>query len=68
MITTLLNYNIDFSNKIEFSNGEVINAKLSDDTMDFQEIKLENPILTKSVKFTITDVYSGSKFEDTCIS
>lgn len=54
--------------KLEFSNGKVINAKFSDDIMNFQEIKLESPILTKYVKFTITDVYPGSKYKDTCMS
>lgn len=54
--------------KIEFSNGESINAKLLDNIMDFQDINLEKAIITNSIKFIIVDVYKGSKWDDTCIS
>ncbi len=49
-----------------FSDGVKINLDLKD-TMDLQKIKIE-PHVTKSIKFTIKDVYKGSKYEDTCIS
>lgn len=38
------------------------------DTIDMQYIEFDKPIFMNKIKFTIRDVYKGSKWDDTCIS
>ena len=38
------------------------------DTMAMQYIEFDKPIFMDRIKFTIRDVYKGSKWDDTCIS
>lgn len=47
--------------------GSTGDFTLEDDGEKYQSIKLEEPVLTTAVVFTITDVYRGEKYDDTCI-
>lgn len=51
---------------LEFSNGEEQIIELEDNFIREQEIKVDDKI-TSYIKFTILDVYGGSKYDDTCI-
>lgn len=51
---------------LEFSDGEEQIIELEDNFIREQEIKIDDKI-TSYIKFTILDVYSGSKYDDTCI-
>lgn len=53
---------------VEYSDGTSEIIDLEDMTLSKQEIKLDNTKKTKYVKFTIMEVYNGSKYDDTCIS
>ena len=53
--------------KIEFSDGSYIEKTLEDSEY-WQEIGLNNTVKTSTIKITILEVYSGSMYQDTCIS
>lgn len=57
---------------IEFSDGTTIDAELediySDDGDLYQELDFGRTIKTRSVKITANSVYSGTKWNDMCIS
>lgn len=51
---------------LEFSDGEELVIELEDNFIREQEINIDTK-LTSYIKFTILEVYEGSKFDDTCI-
>ncbi len=51
---------------LEFSNGDQQIIELEDNFIREQEIKIDDKT-TSYIKFTILDVYGGSKYDDTCI-
>lgn len=60
---------------IEGKKGEMLNSKeVSEvydlkDTMSMQYIEFKKPVLASYLKFTILDIYRGTKYpHDTCIS
>ncbi|MEQ8174798.1 MAG: discoidin domain-containing protein [Syntrophomonadaceae bacterium] len=54
--------------KIEFSDGATLTANLKDGYGKENIIQLPKPVTTSSIKFTILDVYTGNKYNDTCIA
>lgn len=54
--------------KIEFSDGATLVANLKDGYGVENIIQLPKPLTTSSIKFTILDVYTGNKYNDTCIA
>ena len=54
--------------RVEFSDGSYSDLTLDDDTMDYQIFNFKESINTSYIKFTMLDVYKGSKYDDTCIS
>lgn len=53
--------------KVSFTDGTSKTYYL-DDINGEQDFKLESPVVSNNITFTIVSVYSGSKFEDTVIS
>ena len=51
---------------LEYSDGKSETITLEDDNLKEQEIKIDKK-LTSYIKFSILEVYSGSKYDDTCI-
>lgn len=54
--------------EISFNDGTSFVTELKDGILEQQKIELPEPKKVSSVKFTILDVYQGSKYDDTCIS
>lgn len=54
--------------RLDFSNGESKIVNLNDGILGEQEIDLGEGIKTSYIKVTILSVYSGEKYDDTCIS
>jgi hypothetical protein len=54
--------------KITFSDGSELIKELKDDYSKIETFKLEIEKEVEWIKFTILDVYKGSKYDDTCIS
>jgi hypothetical protein len=54
----------------ESGHEDVITKQVVDlrDTREMQYITLEKPVPMSSLKFTILDVYRGTRFRDTCVS
>ena len=52
--------------RVEFSDGESQIIELEDNFIREQEISIDKKI-SSYVKLTILEVYSGSKYDDTCI-
>lgn len=52
---------------LSFSDGSSQTIYLEDDNMGYQLVEI-NPVKSNFVKFTINSVYSGSKYDDTCIA
>lgn len=53
---------------INFSDGTSQIANLSDDSAGYQIINLSESVETSSITLTIDSVYSGYKYDDTCIA
>ena len=53
---------------ISFSDGTSQIANLSDDNTGYQVINLSQIVETSSITLTIDSVYSGYKYDDTCIA
>ena len=53
---------------ISFSDGTSQIANLSDDNTGYQVINLSHSVETSSITLTIDSVYSGYKYDDTCIA
>lgn len=53
--------------QLKFSNGSTEKIELLD-KMERQSIKLKAPVKTRSVRVVLKEVYSGSTFNDTCLS
>ena len=53
---------------ISFSDGTSQIANLSDDNTGYQVINLSQSVETSSITLTIDSVYSGYKYNDTCIA
>ena len=60
--------NIVASIKISFSDGSSQIAHLSDDNTGYQTIDLSRSVDTDYITLTIDSVYSGYKYDDTCIA
>ncbi len=70
--------------RLEFDSYQYVNSQLDDsvyqsiinesiiieleDTMEMQYYFFDEPIIAKSIKIIIEDVYAGSKWDDTCIA
>ena len=54
--------------KISFSDGSSQIAHLSDDNTGYQTIDLGRSVDTDYITLTIDSVYSGYKYDDTCIA
>lgn len=54
--------------KISFSDGSSQIAHLSDDNTGYQTIDLSHSVDTDYITITIDSVYSGYKYDDTCIA
>lgn len=54
--------------EIKFDNGKTIVAHLADVYNAYQEISVSDSQGSSSVTVTVLEVYSGSDFQDTCIS
>ena len=54
--------------ELEFSNGASKIINLSDDFSKPNLIYLDEPVKTNYIKFKILEIYSGERFDDTCIS
>lgn len=53
---------------LTFSDGTSQTANLSDDNTGYQVINLSQPVQTSCLTITIDSVYSGYKYDDTCIA
>lgn len=53
--------------RLEFSDGSYDTYKL-EDVYGKQTMRLSNPVVTKSIRIVIEDVYEGEKYSDTVIS
>lgn len=54
--------------RLSFSDGSSMEFNLKDNNMDYQTLTLSKPVHTTYIKFTILEVYNGTKYQDTCIS
>lgn len=56
--------------KVECADGTSKVFRLEDrsDYASYHDLAFDKPVRTKSIKFTVIDIYPGSKYEDTCIS
>lgn len=53
--------------QIQGSDGSIENVKLSDST-GMQSVNFSKPMEVSSIKLTVSDVYYGTKYSDTCIA
>jgi hypothetical protein len=54
--------------QLVLSDGRSREFELQDNQLDYQNIVLDMPVTTTSVKLIILEVYKGTKYQDTCIS
>lgn len=54
--------------RLIFSDGSFQDFSLEDNNMDYQTVKLDEPVVTEFVTLMITGLYSGSDYPDCCIT
>ena len=54
--------------KIFFSDGTVITKILNDNFLEYNDIRLDEPVICTSFRIQIVDVYQGTKYDDTGIT
>ena len=53
---------------ITFSDGTEKMAELADNFGEVTDIRLDEPVICSGITISITEVYKGSKYDDTCVS
>lgn len=53
---------------IELPNNVVIEKELNDGMLGYQTVEFGSTVDARSIKITISDLYYGSKYNDTCVS
>lgn len=54
--------------RLHFSDGSSQEFELADEFMGIQRLQFASPIVTNYIRIELVDMYSGTKYEDTCIT